>query len=206
MAWNALKKGGTEYWPKKGGKTAMIRTSWQWIIRLPLRSSLANCPITDRRSSQKCNRKILSGWYWRHWRAKRRGGVECVAPGTGFRICGDACSRAMTEDYDINFVSRDFYRGTTRGFEFSLVDILSISLVLSGLLVPRGTIARVLAGKFRLHVNILPVRVLQRGHSRSKVIWLFELSKMVRGMVIFLAVAFFVRGERELRLFCSAWD
>src|SRR5882672_4734932 len=43
----------------------------------------------------------------------------------------------MTEDWDINFVSRDFYRGTTRGFEFSLVDILSISLLFSALLVPR---------------------------------------------------------------------
>jgi len=43
----------------------------------------------------------------------------------------------MTEDYDVNFVSRDFYRGTTRGFEFSLVDILSMSLLFSGLLLPR---------------------------------------------------------------------
>src|SRR5215813_4007958 len=43
----------------------------------------------------------------------------------------------MTEDYDVNFVSRDFYRGTTRGFEFSLVDILSISLLVSSILLPR---------------------------------------------------------------------
>src|SRR5213594_3914642 len=44
----------------------------------------------------------------------------------------------MTEDYDINFVSRDWYRGTTRGFEFSLVDILSISLLVSAVLLPRS--------------------------------------------------------------------
>src|SRR6476646_8036048 len=43
----------------------------------------------------------------------------------------------MTEDFDVNFVSRDFYRGTTRGIEFSCVDILSISLLLSALLMPR---------------------------------------------------------------------
>src|SRR5205085_3988594 len=42
-----------------------------------------------------------------------------------------------TEDYDINFVSRDFYRGTTRGIEISLVDILSISLLVSAILAPR---------------------------------------------------------------------
>jgi hypothetical protein len=33
---------------------------------------------------------------------------------------------------------------------------------------------------------------------------LFELSKMVRGITIFLAVAFFVQGERELKLFLYA--
>src|SRR5438874_905085 len=43
----------------------------------------------------------------------------------------------MTEDWDINFVSRDFYRGTTRGFEFSLVDILSLSLLIGLVLAPR---------------------------------------------------------------------
>src|SRR6478736_5935943 len=43
----------------------------------------------------------------------------------------------MTERLDVNFVSRDFYRGTTRGIEFSLVDILSISLLLGSLIMPR---------------------------------------------------------------------
>ncbi|HVV00258.1 MAG TPA: O-antigen ligase family protein, partial [Verrucomicrobiae bacterium] len=32
----------------------------------------------------------------------------------------------------------------------------------------------------------------------------FELSKMIRGMVIFLAVAFYLRSERELRIFVGA--
>jgi hypothetical protein len=39
------------------------------------------------------------------------------------------------------------------------------------------------------------------GIADPKLFGLFELSKMVRGLVIFLAVAFFVRSERELRLF-----
>src|SRR5215831_15587250 len=43
----------------------------------------------------------------------------------------------MTEDYDVNFWSRDFYRGTTRGIEISLVDILSLSSLISAILVPR---------------------------------------------------------------------
>src|SRR4051812_47659434 len=43
----------------------------------------------------------------------------------------------MTEDLDINFMSRDFYRGTTRGIEISLVDVLSISILISSVLFPR---------------------------------------------------------------------
>src|SRR4051794_30781579 len=36
----------------------------------------------------------------------------------------------------VHFVSREWYRGTSRGFEFSLVDILAVSL-LAGLLLAR---------------------------------------------------------------------
>ena len=44
---------------------------------------------------------------------------------------------AVTEYVDVNFVSRDWYRGTTRGFEVSLVDVISISLLASAILRPR---------------------------------------------------------------------
>ncbi len=43
----------------------------------------------------------------------------------------------MTEDYDVNFLSRDFYRGTTRGIEISLVDVIALSLLISSVLFPR---------------------------------------------------------------------
>lgn len=108
----------------------------------------------------------------------------------------------MTEDYDVNFVSRDFYRGTTRGFEFSMVDILSISLLLSGLLLPRKGRSR---GYWPASLGFILIFFAYACFNVSladpKLFGLFELSKMVRGLIIFLAVAFFVRGERELRLF-----
>jgi hypothetical protein len=111
----------------------------------------------------------------------------------------------MTEDWDINFVSRDFYRGTTRGFEFSLVDILSISLLLSAMLTPRrgqtrafwpASLGFILLFFFYACFNV--------GISDPRIFGLFELSKMLRGLTIFLAVAFFVRSERELRLLILA--
>jgi hypothetical protein len=42
----------------------------------------------------------------------------------------------MIERVDVNFVSREWYRGTSRGFEFSILDILSISLLVSAVLFP----------------------------------------------------------------------
>src|SRR5215204_5558273 len=44
---------------------------------------------------------------------------------------------AVTQRLDVNFVSRDWYRGTTRGFEFSLVDVFAISLFVGSFLFPR---------------------------------------------------------------------
>ena len=106
-----------------------------------------------------------------------------------------------TELFDVNFVSRDWYRGTTRGFEVSVVDILAISILFSSVLVPRRGQSRwywpasfglLLLFFFYSCVNVLI--------SDPKLFGLFELSKFVRGGTIFLAVAFYLRTERELRL------
>src|SRR5436190_3508391 len=111
----------------------------------------------------------------------------------------------MTEDFDINFVSRDFYRGTTRGFEFSLVDILSISLLVSGLLVPRRGQSRAFwPASLGFMLLFFCYACFNVGIADPKIFGLFELSKMLRGLTIFLAVAFFVRSERDLRLFILA--
>jgi len=111
----------------------------------------------------------------------------------------------MTEDWDVNFVSRDFYRGTTRGFEFSLVDILSISLLFSALLVPRrGQSRGFWPASFGLMILMFLYACFNVAIADPKLFGLFELMKMVRGITIFLAVAFFVRDERGLRLFLCA--
>ena len=43
----------------------------------------------------------------------------------------------LIERLDLNFVSRDFYRGTSRGFEISVLHILAVSLLVSSILAPR---------------------------------------------------------------------
>ena len=111
----------------------------------------------------------------------------------------------ITERFDVNFVSRDWYRGTTRGFEISLVDILAISLLLSALLVPRrGQSRGYWPASFGLMVLFFLFACFNVAISDPKLFGLFELSKMVRGLTIFLAAAFYLRSERELRLLLFA--
>ena len=111
----------------------------------------------------------------------------------------------MTEDYDVNFWSRDFYRGTTRGIEISLVDVLSLSLLLSAILAPRrGQSRGFWPAGFGLMLLFFFYACCNVAMSDPKIFGIFELSKMVRGLTIFLAAAFYVRGERELRLFIWA--
>jgi len=111
----------------------------------------------------------------------------------------------MTEDVDINFVSRDFYRGTTRGFEFSLVDILSISVLASMFLLPRrGQSHGYWPPSLGIMLLFFAYACFNVGIADPRLFGLFELSKMIRGLTIFLAVAFFLRSERELRLLIFA--
>src|SRR2546422_10633736 len=90
----------------------------------------------------------------------------------------------MTEDWDINFVSRDFYRGTTRGFEVSLVDILSLSLLASAILAPRkGNSRGFWPAGLGLMLLFFCYACFNVGIAEPKLFGLFELSKMVRGLV-----------------------
>ena len=48
-----------------------------------------------------------------------------------------AAGVVLTEKLDINFVTRYWYRGTTRGFEFTFIDILALGVLVSSFLLPR---------------------------------------------------------------------
>jgi hypothetical protein len=116
-----------------------------------------------------------------------------------------AATTVITDKLDINFLSHYWYRGTTRGLEFSLVDVLAMSVLVSSLLLPRHGQARCYwpasLGVMLLFFIYACCSVLI---SEPKIYGLFELSKMVRGILIFLAAALFVRSERELKILMLA--
>jgi len=112
---------------------------------------------------------------------------------------------AVTEYIDINFVSREWYRGTTCGYEVSLVDVISLSVLAGSLIRPRPGEKRwfwpASLGQMVIYFLFASFCVAV---ADPKIFGLFELSKMLRGLVIFLAAANYLRTERELRLFILA--
>jgi hypothetical protein len=112
---------------------------------------------------------------------------------------------SVTEYLDVNFWSLDWYRGTTCGFEVSLVDTISLSLLISMLLRPRPGEKRwfwpASLGWMIIYFLFASFCVAL---ADPKIFGMFELSKMLRGLVMFLAAAMYLRSERELRIFIFA--
>ena len=115
-----------------------------------------------------------------------------------FLLVGGA---VLTERMDVNFFSLEWYRGTTRGIEISLIDIFAVSILAASLLAPRYQGARwywpVGLSTVGIYLIYCCFSVLI---SEPKIFGVFELSKLVRGLVIFLAAAMFIRTSREVRL------
>lgn len=104
---------------------------------------------------------------------------------------------------DINFLSREWYRGTTLGIEVSYLDLLTIILLASTLIV-RHREGRKLAFIPKSSGWMVAFLLYACAHTLvladPKLFALFEISKIIRGIVIFTTVALYVRSRRELEL------
>ncbi|HWV98973.1 MAG TPA: O-antigen ligase family protein [Candidatus Acidoferrum sp.] len=111
----------------------------------------------------------------------------------------------ITDRIDITFLSHYWYRGTTRGLEFSFVDLLAISVFAGCLLMPRRGTSRFY---WPASLGLMLVFLLYAGVSvmcsQPHVYGVFELSKMVRGFFFFLAAALYLRSQREIRVLVFA--
>lgn len=106
-----------------------------------------------------------------------------------------------TNHLDVNFVSKEWYRGTTRGFEMSLLDVLSVGVLFSSLLRPAPGQKRFYwPASLALILIYFLYACFSVSISDPQLFGLFELSKIVRGLVVFLAAALYVREEKQLRV------
>ncbi|MFA6243537.1 MAG: O-antigen ligase family protein [Candidatus Hydrogenedentales bacterium] len=105
---------------------------------------------------------------------------------------------AFTDWFDINFVDRWWYAGSTRGIEVSFVDFLALVLLFSTLLTMRREGARLFwPASLGLMLIFFGYGCFSVMTSDPKLFGLFELTKLVRGFVVFLTVAWYVRTKRD---------
>jgi hypothetical protein len=146
-------------------------------------------------------------------------GFILIVVATGFSLLATCLSRRIREvaffimvagmvvsdRFDINFFSHFWYRGTTRGFEVSLMDILAFAVLVSSFLFPRRGESRwCWPAGLGLMLLYFIYALGSAVSAEPQIFGLFEASKMVRGLLIFMAAALFVRGERELTIFVFA--
>lgn len=107
----------------------------------------------------------------------------------------------LSERIQVNYFSREWYRGTTRGLEFCGLDMLAFSLLVSAVLFPRkGEKRFYLPASLLLMIVFFLYAVFCVAISDPKIFGIFEVTKMFRGLIIFLAAALFLRSARELKI------
>jgi hypothetical protein len=112
----------------------------------------------------------------------------------------------VTNKMDVNFFSQEWYRGTTRGVEVTGVDILAFCLVAACLLAPRyKSLPRFYWPGALFFMGLYATYCLfSVAVSEPKMFGFFEFTKVVRGIVLFLATALYLRTRRELLLLIFA--
>jgi hypothetical protein len=127
--------------------------------------------------------------------------VLCLVPKLrNWAFLAAVAGAVVGERLDVNLLSQEWYRGTTRGFEFSFVDILAWALALSTILTPQRHQKRFyLPASFIFMLGYLAVAIFSVSTSQPKLFGMFEISKILRAMVCFWAAALHVQSERELK-------
>ena len=107
---------------------------------------------------------------------------------------------------DINFLSREWYRGTTVGVEISYLDLLAVILLVSSIFVRQRerkpffwppSLALLLVYFVWCALNVAVF-------SDPKIFGLFELTKIARAILLFVAVCAYIRSPREIHVFVWA--
>lgn len=104
----------------------------------------------------------------------------------------------FAERMEVNFFSQAWYRGTTRGIQITLLEILAFGLLMGCWLGRRGEARRWFwPASLGVMLLYLAYAVVSVAVSTPKIFGAFELSKMLGAILVFLAAAAYVRTKRE---------
>ncbi len=111
-----------------------------------------------------------------------------------------AAGAVLSERMSVNFFSEEWYRGTTRGVEVTALDIIAFCLVVASVIAPRyKSLPRIYWPGGLAFMSIYALYcVFSISISDPKMFGVFELTKILRGILVFMAAALFVRTRREL--------
>ncbi len=102
---------------------------------------------------------------------------------------------------NINFYSMALYRGTTRGFEFTFIDLITAILFFFILLSPRlrGRI-RWVPFNFPIFLILVVIFTISILTNTPQIYGLFELHKWLRGMVLYFVCINYIRDKDDILL------
>lgn len=110
-----------------------------------------------------------------------------------------------TERMDVNFFGDYWYRGTSRGIEISLLDVITLSLLVGELLAPRYRERRWFWPVGLGFVVLYGLYCIGSvAFAEPKMYGLWELTKVGRGIALIMATALYVRSRFELGLLVLA--
>lgn len=102
---------------------------------------------------------------------------------------------------DVNFLGEYWYRGTSRGIELTLLDLVAWGLLVATIALPRYAGGRWYwpagLGLMALYFGYCCASVAT---STPQIFGVWELTKVFRGLLVFVAAAIFIRTPRELRI------
>lgn len=105
------------------------------------------------------------------------------------------------ELFDINFLSEEWYKGSTRGIEINYLDLLVVSLLLAMMMsASRDRFRFFWPTGLGLMILYFVYAGLNVAMSEPKIFGVFEWTKIFRGTLLFTAIAYYVRGPAELRV------
>ena len=109
----------------------------------------------------------------------------------------------FVEKMEKNFFGNFWYRGTTRGVEVSVLDVLALGLLISSVFFPPRNQNRP-RWFWPASLGLMLVYLVYAGASamlsEPTSYGYYEWSKMVRGVLYFMAAAAFIRSEREIAI------
>src|SRR5581483_11218055 len=116
---------------------------------------------------------------------------------------GMLAGTVLADFLDVNFFTHYWYRGTTRGVEVTVLDVLAFCLLM-GLLLRNGRKGIFWPASLGFLMLYFIYASFSLAISEPKIYGVFELVKIFLSIIFFLAAAFYIRGDREITVLVLA--